>query len=91
MKKNMQMVHFGLKRFFRYFLIGIICCVTPERFTGFSITLPALILFSIILSIDDVNLYKQSAYYPSTFPLSYWGICILALILGWVTWYFKLI
>lgn len=91
MKKNMHMIHFGLKRFFRYFLIGIICSFTPVRLTGFSILLPALILFSIILSIDDVNLYKHSVSYPSTFFLSYWGICFLALVLDWVIWHFKLI
>ncbi|KTD41109.1 hypothetical protein [Legionella parisiensis] len=91
MKKNMQMIQFGFKRFFRYFLIGIICSFTPVNFAGFSIILPALILFSIILSIDDVSLYKHSVNYPPTFLLSYWGVCVLALVADWVIWQFKLI
>ncbi|MCW8399562.1 hypothetical protein OQJ26_12245 [Legionella sp. PATHC038] len=90
MKTNMQIIHFGLKRFFRYFLIGIICSVTLMQLGGFSIVFPALVLFSIILSIDDVGLYKPSEYYPPTFSLSYWAICIFALFLDWVVYYFKL-
>ncbi|CAM2943739.1 Uncharacterised protein [Legionella steigerwaltii] len=88
--KNMQMIHFGLKRFLRYFLIGLICSVTPMQLGGLSIVFPALILFCIILSIDDVSQYKQSVY-PPTFPLSYWSICIFALFLDWIIWYFKLV
>ncbi|KTC79782.1 hypothetical protein [Legionella cherrii] len=90
MKNNMQIIHFGLKRFFRYFLIGIICSVTLMQLGGFPIVFPALVLFSIILSIDDVGLHKQSEYYPPTFPLSYWVICIFALFLDGIVYYFKL-
>lgn len=71
-----------LKRFLRYFLVGVVAAIVPFAFFSMLFGLPAVLFGSIMLASNDVIAASKENHVTKTFTPLFWKVWVSSLLLA---------